>query len=131
MTKAETQEYIAYLNTFGTSEGLASVGELCKRLSDPQKKSVFIHVAGTNGKGSVCSLMEAALTKAGFKVGRYISPVISDYRERIQAGGRMISWQALGRLFEQIRQVCESMHKEGLAHPTSFEAETALAFLYF
>ncbi len=131
MTKRETLEYIEYLNTFGASLGLDTIRELCRRLHDPQKESVFIHVAGTNGKGSVSAMMESVLTEAGFRVGRYLSPVISDYRERIRIGSRMISWQALGRLFEKIRQVSDQMQADGFAQPTSFEAETALAFLYF
>ena len=131
MTKKETQNYIEYLNTLGSTPGLEIIGELLKRLGDPQKKLQFVHVAGTNGKGSVCSFMEAVLLERGLKVGRYLSPTIRDYRERISFGGRMISWRTLGRLFDRIKDCCEQMTQDGFRHPTSFEAETALAFLYF
>lgn len=131
MNEREAMEYIEQVNGLGIVPGLCSIRELCRRLGDPQSSLRFVHVAGTNGKGSVCAYISSVLQEAGYRVGRYISPVIFEYRERIQAGGRMMSKSFLCRGLEQIKAVCDEMTEEGLAHPTAFEIETALGFLYF
>lgn len=131
MKEREAAEYIESISGRGIVPGLDSIRELCRRLGDPQKALKFVHVAGTNGKGSVSAYMAEALKCGGYRVGRYISPVIFDYRERIQAGGRYITKEALGRLMEQVKQTCDEMVSEGMPQPTAFEVETALGFLYF
>ena len=131
MTERQAMEYIAQLSGLGVVPGLDSIRELCRRLEDPQKKLKFIHVAGTNGKGSVSTYIASVLQCAGYRVGRYISPVIYEYRERIQINGRMISKKALCQGIERIKTVCDAMTAEGLPHPTPFEIETALGFLFF
>ena len=131
MTEKELTEYLEYLGTLGRVPGLDNIRELCKRLGDPQDDLCFIHVAGTNGKGSVTAYLSAALRAAGLRVGAYNSPTISDYRERIVVGGRMIAKRSLLSLMDRVKTVCDEMTAEGLAHPTSFEVETALGFLYF
>lgn len=131
MTEKQVMEYIEQASGFGIVPGLDSVRELCRRLGDPQKALKFIHVAGTNGKGSVSAYIASVLQCAGFRVGRYISPIIFDYRERIQVNGRMLSKKALCQGIQQIKTVCDAMTEEGFPHPTSFEIETALGFLYF
>lgn len=131
MTERQAMEYIEHASGFGIVPGLDSIRELCGRLGDPQKELKFIHVAGTNGKGSVSAYTASVLQCAGYRVGRYISPVIFDYRERIQVNGRMISKKALCQGIQQIKAVCDAMTEAGLPHPTSFEIETALGFLYF
>ena len=88
-------------------------------------------MAGTNGKGSVCAFLDSALREAGLRVGRYISPTLYDYRERIQIDGQYISKQAVASLLTTIQQACVQMERQGLEPPTVFEVETALAFLYF
>lgn len=123
--------YLESMNSLGIVLGLENCRELCKRLGNPQKDLSFIHVAGTNGKGSIVAYLSTVLKKAGYKTGRYISPVIRDYRERIQVNGRMITKKAVGELVEQIKMVADEMVGEGLPHPTVFEMETAMAFLYF
>lgn len=91
----------------------------------------FIHIAGTNGKGSVLAFCSEILKTSGYRVGRYLSPTIFEYRERIQLNGRPISQKELCRLLELIKNKCEEIVAEGFNHPTVFEIETAMAFCYF
>lgn len=131
MTEKETFDYIEGIQKLGSHLGLESVCELCKRLGNPQDALKFIHIAGTNGKGSVLAMISDTLTGSGYKTGRYISPTISDYRERFQINGRMIGKKTLCDYVERLKNVCEEMVEAGFLHPTPFEFETALAFLYF
>lgn len=131
MNYEEAMRYIEQLSSKGVSLGLERVGQLLKRLGNPQQGLRCIHVAGTNGKGSVCAFLDSVLRRAGFRVGRYISPTIYDYRERIQLNGAYIREEAVCRLLERIQLVCREMAEQGLEQPTAFEAETAMAFLYF
>ena len=132
MKYEEVMEYMeCKVNMLGSVPGLDSIRELLKRMGNPQDGLAFIHVAGTNGKGSVSTLIANALTANGYKVGRYISPVIGDYRERIQVNNRMISKNAVADGLTDIFDICTKMEEEGLAHPTAFEIETALGFQYF
>ena len=131
MKEQEALDYIESLSGLGIVPGLDSIQELCGRLGNPQDDLKFVHVAGTNGKGSVSAYIATVLKCGGYRVGRYISPTIFQYRERIQVGNRCITKEALGRLMEQVKQVCDEMVEEGLSQPTPFEIETALGFLYF
>lgn len=131
MKEREVLEYIDSISGLGIVPGLDSIRELCRRLGNPQNALKFVHVAGTNGKGSVSAYIATALRCGGYRVGRYISPVIFEYRERIQVNDRCITREALGRLMEQIKQACGEMVSEGWLQPTAFEVETAMGFLYF
>ncbi|MBO4292311.1 MAG: bifunctional folylpolyglutamate synthase/dihydrofolate synthase [Lachnospiraceae bacterium] len=131
MNEKEVMEYIESLAGCGIRPGLDSIRELCRRLGDPQKSTKWIHIAGTNGKGSVLAYLSTILSCAGYRVGRYLSPTIREYRERFQINGKMIPKKTLGDLMEQVRTACDGMVADGLAQPTPFEVETALAFLYF
>lgn len=131
MNYKEAMEYVEGLNRYGCVPGLESIRQLCERLHDPQEKLRFVHIAGTNGKGSVLAYVSAILQAAGYKVGRYLSPALSDYRERFQINGKMISRNQFCGYLEQVRAAAEQMEVEGMPHPTQFEADTALAFLYF
>ncbi|MCD7837141.1 MAG: bifunctional folylpolyglutamate synthase/dihydrofolate synthase [Lachnospiraceae bacterium] len=124
-------EYISSLSSYGIVPGLDSISELCRRLKNPQSSLKFVHIAGTNGKGSVLAYVSTVMECAGYRVGRYISPTIFEYRERIQVNRRMISKAALCEGLEIIKKICEEMREDGLAQPTPFEVETALAFWYF
>lgn len=115
----------------GIALGLERIERLLEILDNPQKELKYIHVAGTNGKGSVCAFLDSVLRGAGFRVGRYISPTLYDYRERIQVNNRYIEKDEVVALFEKVQKACESMKAEGRELPTVFEVETALAFLYF
>lgn len=131
MNYKQTVEYIESLSSLGIVPGLDNMKELCKRLQNPQKDLKIVHIAGTNGKGSVLSYVSTILKCAGYKTGCYISPTITDYRERFQINGKMISAKHLCSYVEEVKAICDSMQEEGLPHPTPFEVETAIAFLYF
>ncbi|MCM1123802.1 MAG: bifunctional folylpolyglutamate synthase/dihydrofolate synthase [Eubacterium sp.] len=131
MNYREAMEYIEELQQYGSVMGLAAIRELCARLDQPQEQLQFVHIAGTNGKGSVLAYVSTVLHTAGYKVGRFISPAVTDYRERFQVDGRMITQSGLCKYLEPVRQAAEGMAAEGLPHPTAFEVETAVAFLYF
>lgn len=127
----ETLEYIQSLNQYGSVLGLDNMQRLCEKLEHPETRCKFIHIAGTNGKGSTSAYIAHMLMAAGFRVGRYVSPTITDYRERFQIGTRMITQKDLCEYVERLKAVCEELVAEGYPHPTPFEVETALGFLYF
>lgn len=131
MTYEEARKYLEDCNRYAGELTLEPLREMLRRLGDPQEGLRFVHIAGTNGKGSVLAYVSTVLKEAGYRVGRYISPTIFSYRERIQVNEESISREDLVRLTERIRAVGDPMLAEGLRHPTMFEAETALAFLYF
>lgn len=131
MSVQETMEYIDSLQSYGSVPGLTNIRNLCEKLGDPQRDLSFVHIAGTNGKGSVLCLLSTVLQEAGYRTGRYVSPTIFDYRERIQVNGRMISKKDLCTYMTKMKKICEELVKEGKPHPTPFEIETALAFSYF
>jgi len=132
------QEALEYIESCTPKEmvlGLDRIKNLLVRLGSPEKKMKFIHIAGTNGKGSAGAYLANILVCAGYKVGRYISPTILEYCERIQIleneTCRYISKEAVSKKTEQIREVINSMQQEGLSVPTGFEIETAMAFLEY
>ena len=131
MNYREAMEYIEQLKPLGSVMGLESIRSLCRRLGNPQNRLKFVHIAGTNGKGSVLSYISTVLQAAGYKVGRYISPAVLDYRERFQVDGRMIIQSGLCKYLEAVRKAAQEMVEAGETHPTLFEVETAAAFLYF
>ena len=119
------------VSKYGSVLGLESMRELLHRLGNPQNELKFIHISGTNGKGSVLAYLSTILTGAGYRTGRYISPTLFSYRERIQVDGEYIEKESLARHVTAIAAAAEEMQKAGLPSPTAFEMETALAFLYF
>ncbi len=131
MNYREALEYVEELKRYGMVMGLETMRELCARLGNPQDHLKYVHIAGTNGKGSVLAYVSTILHTAGYRVGRYISPAVTDYRERFQVDGRMITQSALCSHLERVKNAAEAMAAEGLAHPTAFEVETAVAFLWF
>lgn len=128
MTNAEN--YFHSLLTFGIRPGLDRLKILLERLGNPQKSLRCIHVAGTNGKGTVCSFLSSVLTSAGYKTGLYTSPYIVDFRERIRVDGSMISEKDLDDVTEIVRTEIEKLRSEDVII-TEFEAVTAAAFLYY
>src|SRR5699024_3307384 len=96
-----------------------------------QKDLNFIHIAGTNGKGSVLAYTSSVLSEAGYRTGRYISPTVVSYLEKIQVDQIPISEDTFARLTEQTMQAIDRMKAAGKSSPTVFEIETAIAFLYF
>ena len=131
MKEREALAYVKQAGSRGIVPGLESVRELCRRLGNPQAGLKIVHVAGTNGKGSVSAYIASVLKCGGYRVGRYISPAIFDYREIIQTDEHPITKKAFCQGMELIREACEAMEADGLGHPTAFEMETALGFWYF
>jgi dihydrofolate synthase/folylpolyglutamate synthase len=113
--------------------GLETVSGLLARLGDPHRSTRFIHVAGTNGKGSVCAMLESALRAAGVRTGLFTSPHLIEPTERIQINGRSLSSVLFAQAFDRVHSVAETMLAEGAlaAHPTYFETITLMAFLLF
>lgn len=131
LTYNEAREFLNKSTQYGSILGLDNIKRLCKAFGNPEKDLKFIHIAGTNGKGSTLAYISSILMAAGFKTGRYCSPTIFSYRERIQINEENISKEALALWVEKIKVVIEEMVLEGHPHPTLFEIETVLAFLYF
>ncbi|MCI8310732.1 MAG: bifunctional folylpolyglutamate synthase/dihydrofolate synthase [Lachnospiraceae bacterium] len=131
MTYEEARRFLENCNQYAGELTLEPLREMLRRLGNPQDKLSFVHIAGTNGKGSILAYVSTILFKAKYQVGRYVSPTIFGYRERIQVNGVSISREDLTRLTEKVERVGAQMLSEGLRHPTMFEAETAVAFLYF
>lgn len=127
MNYAEALEYIHSVNWTFCKPGLERIGELCERLGHPENKLKFIHVAGTNGKGSTSAMLDSVLRAAGYKTGLYTSPYIRVFNERMRVNGKNISDSELASLTEYIKPIADGMEDK----PTEFELITALAFEYF
>ena len=118
-------------NRFGMVLGLSRMEELLRRLGDPQDTLNMIHVAGTNGKGSVSKYLEEGLSACGYKMGLYTSPYIERFNERIRFDGADISDADLEYYGQKVIDAAEAMVADGQDSPTEFEVVTAIAFLYF
>lgn len=127
MTYDEAIEYIHSVSNFFCKPGLERIRELCRGLGDPQDKLKFIHVGGTNGKGSFCAITDSILRAAGYKVGLYTSPFVRVFNERMRVNGENIPNNTLARLTERAKAVADQMTDR----PTEFELITAIAFDYF
>lgn len=125
---------IEKLKKRGSTPGLEPVRALLAALKHPEEKIAVVHIAGTNGKGSVFAFLSAILQEGGYRVGRYISPTIHSYEERFQINGQEISPEKLEKYYVRMECAMEQMERTqqpSLRQPTLFEVETALAFLYF
>jgi len=123
MTYSAAIKYVHSLERFGIMPGLERVRLLCEALGNPQEKPQFVHVAGTNGKGSSCTMMAEVLRAAGKRVGLYTSPYVLDFRERMQVNGEMIPQEDVARLTQRLRGIP--------IEATEFEFITAMAFAWF
>ncbi len=130
MNCSEAISYIHSLEKFGINPGLERIRALCEALGNPQKKLKVIHVAGTNGKGSTSTMISNILCKSGYNTGLFISPYVTDFRERIQYNGNMIEKHDLAECVTLVKDAVEKVAESGL-NPTEFEAITAAAFVYF
>ena len=127
MNVNEAIDYIHSVNWMFCNPGLDRVKALCHALGDPQDSLKFIHVAGTNGKGSFCSMLDSVLRAEGYRVGLFTSPYILEFGERMRVDGKNIADEELCALVEEIKPIADAMEDK----PTEFELITALAFLYF
>lgn len=131
-TYTEALDYIYDLTKYGIKLGLKNINYLLYLLGEPHKKLKIIHVAGTNGKGSTCSLISSILQSDGYKVGLYTSPHLVDFTERIKINHKSIDRKKVSELLEKIKPSIEKVaNTPSYGHPTFFEVITAMAFLYF
>lgn len=131
MDFTEAMKYIEEKNKLGQRPGLERIKELLLRLGNPQDKVKCLHIAGTNGKGSVFAFMQDILMEAGCSVGRYVSPTIFCYLERFQINGKYIDEAVFAEALTKVAEKVRDMEKDGYMSPTAFEIETAVAFLLF
>ena len=132
MTTQQAIEALHALPRMGQGEpGLARMQNLCDHLDNPEKELQCIHIAGTNGKGSLAAMTSSILTAAGYKTGLTISPYVVDFRERFQIDGEMISPRTLASLTQKVMDAVDAIEAEGSEKPVEFEAVTALALLWF
>ena len=127
MSYESTLEYIQNVKWVGSKLGLSRTRELLASLGNPEKKLKFVHIGGTNGKGSTAACIASILRKAGYKTGLYTSPYLYRFNERMQINGEQISDAELEELTDKIRPFADSMTDV----PTEFELITALAMEYF
>lgn len=131
VTYKEARVYLDKVSKYGSVLGLGTIRKLLCELGNPQDDLKFIHIAGTNGKGSVLAYTSTILSKAGYRVGRYLSPTVVSYLERIQVDAQWIPEDAFARLTALVQKAIACMKAAGETGPTVFEIETAIAFLYF
>ncbi|MEL7623336.1 MAG: folylpolyglutamate synthase/dihydrofolate synthase family protein [Clostridiales bacterium] len=125
------EEALERVSSFGIEPGLAVILELLRQLGNPQADLAVIHVAGTNGKGSVCSMLESCLREAGLRTGLYTSPHLISYNERFRVNGAMISDQELLALLAETEAAAQRTAAVLDRRATQFEILTAMAFLWF
>lgn len=131
MTYQEAREYLREVSRSGCVLGLKSIQNLLRELGNPQEDLKFIHIAGTNGKGSVLAYLSTVLSTAGYKTGRFVSPAVISELETIQIDEKNISKEEFSTLVLEVKQALTRMLEKGASHPTVFEIETAIAFLHF
>ena len=131
MTYEEALAYLEDTSSFGIKPGLERIQALMQALGNPERDYKIIHVTGTNGKGSVTTYISYALFTSGLRVGRFTSPHLESYTERIEINDVQISKDAFGELISRVRQGVEQIIADGVEAPTQFEILTAAAFLFF
>ena len=131
MTYEEALAFIPGTYKFGSKLGLENIKMLLEKLGSPEKTLKFVHVAGTNGKGSTCAFIQSVLIEAGYCTGLYTSPFIETFNERIRVNHTLITSDELAQLTFKVKLKVEEMVREGHQHPTEFEVVTAIAMLYY
>lgn len=130
-TAAEAVDWIVHLIPFGIKPGLNRMEKLMELLDNPERRLKFIHVAGTNGKGSVCAYLTEVLKRSKYDVGTFTSPYIEKYTDRIRLNGENISDEDLVRVVNKIKPLVDEIAASELGQPTMFEVSTAVAIEYF
>jgi len=131
MTYPEALSWLHGIRRFGSKPGLQRIRALTRALGHPEDRLRFVHVAGTNGKGSTAAMIESVLRAAGLKTGLFVSPYVEDFRERVQIGGAMLLPEEWATRLTHIRAVSEALAAGGGPQPTEFELLTALALQCF
>ena len=124
-------DYLKKSDVRGIVLGLENMKRLLYFLGNPQNSVPTIHIAGTNGKGSVGTFISEILTNAKYKVGRYVSPSVTDIRECWQLNGKFINETDFTECVETVKNAAEDLYNKTSVYPTRFEIETCVAFLYF
>jgi len=127
MTGREAVEYIESIEWMGSRLGLERTEYMLEKLGNPETKLRFVHIAGTNGKGSTAAMLASVLRCAGYKTGLYISPFLEKFNERMQVNGAMIPDGDLGRITEVVKNIADGMDEK----PTEFEIITCVAMAWF
>jgi dihydrofolate synthase/folylpolyglutamate synthase len=130
-TEEEALAWIISLTSFGIRPGLERIERMMERFNYPHRRLKFIHVAGTNGKGSVCAYMTSVLRQCGYDVGTFTSPYLTSYANRLQYNGEDIDGDTLLMLANRIKPVADELSAGEFGVPTMFEVTTALALLYY
>ena len=131
MTYQEAIDYLEQTSKTGMRLGLESIGNLLEELGNPQDALKFVHLAGTNGKGSVLSYTASILIQAGYRTGQYTSPALISKREQIQINEEWITKEYFAKLVMEVKEAVTRLKEKGKSLPTVYEVETAMAFLYF
>ena len=131
MTAQQAVEALHALPRLGTQPSLDRMRTLLDALGNPEQQLHYVHIAGTNGKGSLAAMTAAILTAAGYKTGMTISPYVTEFRERFQINGEMIPPRTLASLAEKVLDAVQGITAAGGESPVEFEAVTALALLWF
>lgn len=131
MKYEEAMKYITEVGNFGSNYGLERTYKLLEHLGNPERDLKLIHIAGTNGKGSITSMITEILMGEGYKVGMYTSPFIEEFEERIQINRNNIPKESLAILMDEIKVAVDKVIEAGYNHPTEFEIITVLMLLYF
>ncbi len=129
ITYEQALTFIHNRKIHGSRPGLHRIKALLEQLGNPQKGLPFLHIAGTNGKGSTATMLASVLKTAGYKTGCFTSPFVFDFRERFAINGEMIPQEDLARLTEQVKIACDSLKETET--PTEFEIVAAIGFLWF
>ena len=127
----EARDFFENISSSGIVLGTEPMLNLLKRVGNPQEQLKFVHIAGTNGKGSTLAFISTIMTEAGYKVGRYSSPRVYEYEEFVQIDGNNITKEDFCKFTEPVKKAIEEIEAAGEPVPTVFEAETALGMLYF
>ena len=131
MTIEQALEFVHSTRKLGSKLGLTNIKALVGLLGNPHKELKFIHVAGTNGKGSTCAYISNILKDSGYKTGLFTSPDIEKYSERFQINNENISDDDLISIISEVKEKVDIMISNNMNHPTEFEINTAMALLYF
>lgn len=131
MDYLEARKFLQSVSKIGITLGLENIKNLLQQLGNPQDNLKFVHIAGTNGKGSTLAYISTITEIAGYKTGRYITPAVSDEREIIQINRTNITKKDFAKQMTKIKKAIEKMCQKKMPHPSTFEIETALAFLHF
>ena len=130
MTYEQALDYIHSRIHLGTRKGLFRMEGLMEKLGNPEKRMKFVHIAGSNGKGSTAAMCESVLRRAGYKTGLFVSPFVYDFRERMQVNGQLVDKQLMADVLERMLPALDEMKAQDM-ECTEFETVTALALMLF